>query len=369
VPLIALGFTSFAAFGVALVLIGANQPELAAALSLDLSGSALLAAALSLGLGVGVIGSGPLVDRFPRRPLFVAAALLAGLGLLGISTSMSLIRALACLAASGVGLGAIETLLNSLITERYLERSARPLAFVHIGATVGAVLGPLALQQTNAWVGWTSGFHATGVAWVGIAAVALALRFASPPHASRASARSALLPAIAPFALVAICYVGVETALTLLALPYAAALDLVPTRGGAAISSFWLGLLAGRLVLMAHRGRPDARLLAAYGALGAIVIGGATLLRVPQIELAVGLMGVALGGTFPLMVALAAERFPQSRGTATGIVVGAGAIGGLLVPWTAGAIGDANGALVGIASLAPWCLLMAGAALLTRRAS
>jgi predicted MFS family arabinose efflux permease len=69
----ALAFAAFLLFGVMLVLVGANQAELARDLELDLAGSGLLVSLLSVGLGVGVLGAGPLVDRLPRRPLFVGA--------------------------------------------------------------------------------------------------------------------------------------------------------------------------------------------------------------------------------------------------------------------------------------------------------
>ena len=50
-------FTSFVAFGLGLVLVGANQAELSRQLGVQLAGSGMLAAALSLGLGVGVVAS------------------------------------------------------------------------------------------------------------------------------------------------------------------------------------------------------------------------------------------------------------------------------------------------------------------------
>ena len=59
-----------------------NDDEMARALDLDLAGSGLLVSFLALGLGVGVVAGGPLVDRFPRRPAFVGAMLLAGVPLL-----------------------------------------------------------------------------------------------------------------------------------------------------------------------------------------------------------------------------------------------------------------------------------------------
>jgi hypothetical protein len=48
-------------------------------------------------------------------------------------------------------------------------------------------------------------------------------------------------------------------------------------------------------------------------------------------------------------------------------VTGAGAAGGFVVPWLTGALGDARGIRVAFLSLAGWCLLLAGCALLALR--
>jgi fucose permease len=85
------------------------------------------------------------------------------------------------------------------------------------------------------------------------------------------------------------------------------------------------------------------------------------------VELLFGVVGAALGCVFPLMVALAGERLPDDRGLASGVVVAAGALGGFAIPWLHGAIGDAAGVAVGVASLAVWCVAIAAAALTSRR--
>ena len=73
---------------------------------------------------------------------------------------------------------------------------------------------------------------------------------------------------------------------------------------------------------------------------------------------------------FPVFVLLAALRFPDARGTATGIVTGAGAAGGFVAPWLTGLLGDARGARAAFLSLAGWCLVLAACAVfgLARRA-
>jgi YNFM family putative membrane transporter len=370
---IALAFAAFLLFGVMLVLVGANQAELARDLELDLAGSGLLVSLLSVGLGVGVLGAGPLVDRVARRPLFVAATLLAAAALLSIDRSMGLARAGLHLAAIGVGLGVFETLLNVAVGELHGARAAKPLSFVHAAATLGAMSGPALAAWLAALGDWSWSFRALGAGHLLLAAAAFAVPF--PPHArSVRAAGSGLLPpglarALLPFALISFAYVGIETALSVLAVPYATqTLGLAEEHGLAAISALWAGMLASRLALLLARGAIDARYLVFAGAAGALVLGVGVAARLGPLELVFGATGAALGVVFPLMVALAGERAGFARGTATGLVVGAGALGGFTLPWLHGALGDAVGPGLAVGSLAGWAGLVAGAAWAARRA-
>ena len=370
--MLALAFGAFLLFGVMLVLVGANQAELARDLELDLAGSGLLASLLSGGLGVGVLGAGPLVDRVPRRPLFVASTLVAAVALLSIDRSMGLERAGLHLLAIGVGLGAYETLLNVVVGELHGARAAKPLSFVHSAATLGAMAGPPLALWLAALADWSLGFRALGAGHLLLAAAAFAVSFPPPGRSAPLAASDTPVPGagrtLLPFALISFAYVGIETSLTVLAVPYAARAQGLPeAHGVAAISALWTGLLAGRLALLLVRGAIDARYLVLAGIAGAFALGVGVVVPVVPIELLFGATGAALGLVFPLMVALAAERAGRGRGTAIGLVVGAGALGGFSLPWLHGALGDAAGPGVAVGTLAVWAALLAGAAWAARR--
>jgi fucose permease len=368
---LALAFASFLLFGVALVIVGANQAALAAALGLDLSASGLLVSTLSLGIGVGVLSTGPIVDRAPRRPLFVAVSAGSAACLAATGPDAGFARTLACLFGLGACLGGYETILNTVIAERHGSRAARPLTFVHAGATLGAVLGAPLVAWIAARADWSASFRATGVAFalVGLAGLAASFGRGGAPQDRAADGVPArgLSFGIAPYAGVAACYVGLETAVTIFAAPYAqGALGLAPARGVRAISAFWLGLLLGRALFLLHRGPVDARLLAGAGLAAALALGAGAALGVRALELWVGIVGLLLGLVFPVFVALTALRFSDARGTATGLVTGAGALGGFAVPWLTGVLGDARGIRVAFASLTAWCLALALFAALAR---
>jgi fucose permease len=366
-----LCFCAFLAFGVVLVLVGANQANLAAELGLDLARSGLLASTLALGLGAGVVIAGPLFDRYPRRPLFVGSALLAAAALLGVEREMSYARWLAHAALAGAGIGLYDTLINAVVAERYRERAARPMLVVHSAATIGAMFGPPLVGWIAATHHYTASFHAAGLAHVAIAAWAACVPMPAPNPRDRlrGEVRGGLsLAPLLPLAAIAFAYVGVESAVTVFAVPYASeALALPAARGQLAISAFWLGLLAGRLALLGARTALDARVLIAAGAGAAAMLAATAGLPHAPLELALFAVGAALGCVYPLMIALAALTTPSASGTAAGLAAGAGALGGFAVPWTSGALGDAAGIAVGFGSLAIWCAVIAVAAAASRR--
>ena len=89
-----LGSAAFLLFGVVLVVLGACHDGLVASLELDHTAFGLLGAALSAGIGAGVLAAGPIVDRYPRRPLFVLSTLIVAAALGGAEVDMTFARAL-----------------------------------------------------------------------------------------------------------------------------------------------------------------------------------------------------------------------------------------------------------------------------------
>ena len=67
------------------------------------------------------------------------------------------------------------------------------------------------------------------------------------------------------------------------------------------------------------------------------------------------------------MIALAGQRAPGAEGTAAGLVAGIGGLGGFVVPWLTGAIGDRVGVSFAYGSIACWCLVAALGAFIAQR--
>jgi len=364
-----LALAAFFCFGIVLVIVGANQAGLERDLGLDLAQTGLLAATLSLGIFAGVVGAGPLYDRFPRRPLFVAACTIAGAGFLAIGADTPFAGICALLAVIGLGTGGYDTLFNASIVERFGESAAKPMSIMHAATTIGAVLCPALVAAIASRWHWTRSFHLIGMAHLLLAVVSTAVRFPAPTSAPKRALQHAAfhternrrtidVARLLPFALIAFAYVGLEGTLTVFAVPYATdGLSLSTARGQAGISAFWFGLLIGRLAPLLLPIRLEAPALVVAGLAGALVLGGGVALA-EDIEVTLGLCGVATGCVYPVMISLVGQRFPRARGTAAGLAAGAGAIGGLTIPWLTGIVGDGFGIASAIATMTLWSVVI-----------
>jgi fucose permease len=361
---IPLGSAAFFLFGVVLVVLGVCQPGISASLGLDHSGFGLLGSAMSLGIGVGVLAAGPLVDRYPRRPIFFLSTLVAGGALVSIEPGMSANRAMLHIAAMGAGCGVFDTLLNAVTVERFAENAVRPMAFLHALVPVGGIATPWIVHQFGGSSEWVAVFRAIGFALLALSLWVACVRLPAPRRGTSSDTTAAgsdfLRPAFIALCVVGIAYVGVEAAFTLFATPYAmGSLGLPEAHGARSISAFWFGILLGRVALMIPNRPIDARVVVAGGAAAAALVAAGVGLQFSAIEWLMGALGLALSAVFPVMITLAGQLVPSSPGKAVGLVAGLGSFGGFGLPWLTGAIADSANIAVGFASLAIWCALIA----------
>ncbi len=377
-PYLPFGLVGFALFGALLVVVGASQDAIRDALDLDLGRSGLLVSAVMTGVGFGVLAAGPLIDRFPRRPLFAASCAVTAAALFALGPGQAHGYAVVgvLLLAAGFGGGFYETVLNAAAVQLYGERSVRMISILHSAAAVGAIVTPLgigALIAGEESPDWTLAFRILGAAHLMLATAGATAPMGAPLAATTASdgSRARVLNAPLLFlCMAAFAYVGIETTISGLAIPYAeSGLGLSADRGRAAISVFWLGLLAGRLAFAARSaGAGDARSATVMGAVAGVALALGVTLAWTAVELLFAAIGFALRGAFPLLVALGGQRSPHAPATAVSLVAGLGSTGGFAAAWLTGVVGDAAGITVGFATLALWCAAIALPAWLSERA-
>lgn len=379
-----LAAASFLAFGALLVLFGSNATEIIESLRLGYKEYGLVASMLSLGLGVGILSSGPLVDRLPRRPIFVAACALVIAATFSLGPKTLFHGLLAASFFIGLGAGFYETLLNAVIVEQSGVKASRRLLLIHSAATVGAALTPFLIGTLRKPLDleWFDSFHAAGAMHLflilGVPLLSEKKLHDQPAENSQTHTKSpthSIGPSksgrrlLAAICLVTFAYVGTESAYTFFIADHARVnLGLEPARATRIVGFFWAGLLAGRLGIGLSSREPSAlatsSLALAASLLSVIFFAFGHLEGFVPPEFAVALTGLLLGSVFPIMIGLAGTALPKSAGTAVGLAGGLGSLGGFLIPWWTGIAAESIGLGPGLATLTGWLLLLAAAAYL-----
>ena len=145
--------------------IGVAAPSIAAKLSIPLSSFGPVFSAALFGATLGAFGFGPLADRFGRKPLLVAAALIFSAFTFLTAFAHSYATLLAVRFFAGIGLGGATPCFLTLAAE---YAPARLRASVTSALWAGFPLGGMIGSFMNGWLiahyDWTSLFVVGGVA-------------------------------------------------------------------------------------------------------------------------------------------------------------------------------------------------------------
>ena len=229
----------------------------------------------------------------------------------------------------------------------------------------GSLLGGTTSPRASRAAGWA---HVAIAAWAACVPPPAAGAARGGRRASGGRSARSRWPLL-PLAAVAFAYVGVESSVTMFAVPYASGALALDGDARSARDQRVLARPAGRARSRCSRcaSALDARVAARRGrARGGAARRTACGLRHP-LEVALFAIGARARLRLPADDrARRASARPCARGTAAGLAAGAGALGGVAVPWLTGAVGDAAGVALGFASLAGWCLVIALSAALAR---
>ncbi|HEX7557053.1 MAG TPA: MFS transporter, partial [Leptolinea sp.] len=244
----------FVAFGILAASLGPVLPNLASNTASTLESTGTIFTAIFLGAFISQIGSGSLTDRIGPRPILIVGMILMSTGILGVSLSNSIILMLICGLIAGLGHGALDISVNTLIAKVFKDRSVAAVNLVNFFFGVGAIAGPalasLAIRQ------WNNGIPAL---WAGIALVILTIPFVSifmlspvdkPIIAEKSIGSPIYLSKLLWIAgLILFVYVGSETGMGGWTAAYMQQTSSIPADKAALIvSGFWMALTMGRLI-------------------------------------------------------------------------------------------------------------------------
>jgi fucose permease len=311
----------------------------------------------------GSFAGGLLTERIGRRIVLPAGVALIALGLVGMATAPSWTVFLAAAIPFGLGAGTIDGGTNGLILDLYPTSRGRALNLLHLCFSLGALASPLVVGRVvEAGVPWSGVLLATAAAAVPIAVLLAMVAMPSGRHVHGTGADSRApvgiaLPLVA-LAVAIACYVASEVGVSNWLVRYlgTATLGLATS----ALALFWGCLALGRLVSARLGDRFDHGQFAAACALvaSAALVGAVLVPSLPASIVLFGVVGFAFGPVYPLIMAVAGDRYPARSAAVSGLLSGIAVIGAILYPPVMGFLSVGLGlgvAMLGAAALALVC--------------
>jgi fucose permease len=362
---------AFLGAGMILSGLGPSLPYLADRVGRDIAALGSLFSALSLGVIIVQAVIGRLSARFGLRAVLACGMAILASGALAISFGPNLVALIAGAGITGIGFGVILAAGNTLVARLFAERSASALNGVNVFFGVGSLLGPaiagigiqlIGTPQATLWFGAVLLFLLAG-GILGLAAAPPPLPTHAPPESSGVREVRLWL-----MGFLLLLYTGTEVGLGGWITVYmGASAGMEPTTAALATSGFWLALTLGRALgaLLGMRLKPLTLLI---GSLSGLFLGAVILFlgvgSMPLSLLAILVLGLACGPVFPTTLALA-----TAGRTGTGIVLGVGNGGGLILPAFMGVMLTSYGPAAMSATILTTTLLMIGLWTLIARSS
>jgi FHS family glucose/mannose:H+ symporter-like MFS transporter len=348
VPL-ATTFVVAATLAMGMYVGGAALPAIRSDLGLDLAAGGLV-----VGLPWGAFVVGALAAPVAVRLLGIARAIAFAMAAAAGALVAAIIRPSFALLLLGVTLfgacGAMGHVSGTAVAAD-AQRRGRPkaLLLVALAFASGAFGAPL---MASVLVGQGMSWRAPYLV-VAIAAVAVAFRTWArrpPPAGTRRDARPAARgvlrePPVVRAAIGLMLYLGTEATITGWLVTLLRDRDLSQPASAAALSMFWVGVIAGRVLLVtSRRVVADERYIVWAGVSG--TVGFLLLTQLPvgtAGSMALALVtGVAVAGLFPAIMASGTSRSRAVDGAAA-VTVAAGGAGGIVVPWLVGVAAESIG--------------------------
>jgi AAHS family 4-hydroxybenzoate transporter-like MFS transporter len=341
--------------GYDLAAIGLAVPSLVKAWSLPPAAFTQAFALSSVGIMVGAMLSGPIADRFGRKPILLVSVALFGLFSLlsAYASSLQMLVALRFLTGIGIG-GAMPTTVA--LTSDYAPARWRTslVMFMFTGNTIGGFFaGQIAAQILPGW-GWEGIFYVGGVVPLAMLAVLFFVLPESPqfkagarPESARANPVSGLFRDGLATSTLIIWAIFLLNLLNLFLIGYwlPTVLNLgglTPAEAAFAASIYSAGAILSTLALGPLIARFGAeRVLGLNLTLGAICIGIVAIVPLPYLATMALLFGAGSGfiGSQLGLNGFAAHVYPvATRSTGVGWALGVGRLGGIAGPIVGGVL-------------------------------
>lgn len=339
-------------FGIVMALLGAILPVVSDRIRFDLTLAGVLFLAMNFAMLVSMLGLGPLMDRFGKKPALVAGSLLvaAALALIAGAPSYRVLAAGILLLGAGGGAlnGATNTLVADLHEDPREKNSALNLLGVFFG--FGALFLPFVIASLLETFGLLPILALAIALSLAPAALSLALAFPPPKHAGglplAETGRLARNPLVLLFGFLLFFQSGNEFIMGGYTSTYLVReVGMSISSASYLLAAYWGAIMLARAIssrlLLRVRGPVVVLLSAAGSALGVLLLISAR--SAGFAAFAVVLVGLSFASIYPTVLGLAGSRFAAWSGTVFGILFAIALTGGMILPWAVGRLAQAFG--------------------------
>ena len=337
-------------FGITLTTLGSILPEIIPRYGISKTDAGAIFTVLNLGILSGSLIFGPIVDRYGYKKLLVTSTFLLLIGIEGVAFSPTFKLFTFFVFFFGLGGGALNGATNALVSDISQEGRSAGLALLGVFFGLGAFGVPLILGVLLDSFTYTQIIASLGVIVLVTLFLFLYLAFPAPKHPQSFPVKEALKlvkhPTLLLLAFILFFQSGMEiTTGGWTAAYFHEVLQLDSSTAVLLLSFFWIGMMLSRIAL--------SRLLLNHSpakilmiSVGVAFLGSITLLYTDNTTIAtlgVFIIGAGLAAGFPVVLGYIGDLYPKMSGTAFSLAFSIALLGGMLMPYLAGLIGDLYG--------------------------
>lgn len=308
-------------------------------------GMGFLAAAQYISVIVMPLFFGRLADKTGKKPMLIGFVIIfiSGCAIAALSGSVWIFIIGAFLI--GAGYSVCESVSSALITDLYPEKNIRYINICQCMLSVGAVLGPIIVNWGIKSSSWRTLFFICAAAYLFL--LFLLVKTKIPLSVSRNKAEGVFKigkfmnsSVFVILLVLIILYVGLENGIGYFTETLFYSKFSQTSLGAYAISAYWTGMAASRLV-SGTRKQSHYRVLLVCFMLACALFAVLAFSQEAYLSFAVcALTGAAFGPIWSTLIGLAAKQFPQNTGESVGLMSSGCGLGGAVYPVLMGIMAD-----------------------------
>jgi len=333
---------------ICLTIIGPSLPRLGADFDLDLGQMGLLFTFEFVGFTAFTFFSGIIADYIGKRKTAILSLIMLTVSIFVLTLSPNFVFLGVVLVFLGGGMGVMEILSNSLLSDICDEEDKTyQIVFMQCFFGAGAVVGPILISLAYSYgVSWRSVYQVLGIALIALTVWFLLNKFPPLPAAAKIDLRGfANLISDKKFLLICLCmflYTGAESCgWGWMAEFTESVMRFSVLESGAAVAVFWLAMTISRLIAAKLLHKVDVRTFIMGFSLSAGII-CAIMGFVDNTVLTwiiIILLGFACSGIWGMILSYGAAIFKKNTGTTFATISASGGVGMSVIPALMGVTG------------------------------